>query len=142
MLRRIGWRGVLIGGGLLLFAGGCAVFVLLSQTIGGFLLMAGLALAIAVGFADDGDVLDRLEAWARTRRLRLYLASGLLIVVGWALFLLVHQDTGLLLISLGGIVLMALIVTVQHDIAGGGTDGPYYGDTASGGFIDSGGGSG
>jgi hypothetical protein len=122
--------------GAVVFAAGCAVFVLESQTLGGFLLAGGLALSVSGLMGDDSG--DEIEAWAARHRRSLLVLGAVLVAAGWAVFMLVHQDAGLLLVVLAGLVLGAVLVSVQHDQRGGPTDGPWYGDTTPGGFVDGG----
>jgi hypothetical protein len=114
----------------LLFFGGCALFLFESQTFGRIALALGLGGGLfwaAIRYlARSGD--DPLQAVAR-RRWPLIVVSAMLVLAGWAIFLAVWEELGLLLVVLGAVPLILLIAGVKHRPLLSPTDGPPYGDT-------------
>jgi hypothetical protein len=130
-------RILVILAGSALFLAGSVVFVATSQTVGGIVLFLGLALLFGAFLGEDEDT---LELWVLRHRRFLLAAGASLCALGCAVWLLVHQDAGLLLVLLGGTGLVLLLIGAEMRPGNEGGEGPYYGDTGPGGFADGGGG--
>lgn len=121
---------------LLLFAGGCTLYVLVSQTFGTLLLLPAAFWAtcwILFRAADeDGDI----DAPVRARRIPVLTAGVLLFVLGWIAFFTLDQDLGLLLVLLGSlpVLIVAVVGGVTTDPVAAASDaplsGPPYGETS------------
>ena len=114
--------------GLLIFLGGCSIFVLWSQVIGTFVLLPGVFVGAMWAAARHGFDNDPMGAWRR-RRWAFFSCGLALAAVGWVLFFTVDGDLGLLAVVLGGLAISAATLGVRRDVAGGPTDGPWYGET-------------
>jgi hypothetical protein len=95
-----------------------------------------IALALALGGGLFGAALrylarsgrDPVHAVAR-RRSPLIVVSAVFVLAGWAIFLTVWEELGLLFVALGAVPLTLLIAGVKHRPLLSPIDGPPYGDT-------------
>ena len=115
---------------VVLVAGGCALFLFESQTLGLVALVLGIGWALFWAglkyLAKTGEALD--DAIKRTRGA--LIATGLLTVAtGWLAFFTLWEELGLLLVVLGALPLLLVITGVKSDPLASPLDGPPFGET-------------
>ena len=113
-----------------LFFGGCALFLVESQTVGRIGIAAGLGWALFwVGMRYLARTGGGLHETTRRWRWLLVGLSAVLVGAGWLVFLTAWEELGLLLVLLGAAPLLILTAGVRQEPLLSPMDGPPFGDT-------------
>jgi hypothetical protein len=107
---------------------GSVLFVLWSQVVGQLLVVAGLWSGLMWFILRRGDPDGALGQLRRLRRATIAFGAAL-VAVGGALFVLVDQDLGLLLVFFGGAALALNLIGAKQEPLASPLDGPTFGDT-------------
>jgi hypothetical protein len=111
-----------------LLVAGCVTFAIWSQTLGSIALALGLGLGLIWFFLRQGDP-DGAVSTLRRARPQLIAIGGALVAAGGAVYAVVDQDLGLLLVLLGGATLAVNLLGLKQEPLASPMDGPIYGDT-------------